>query len=200
MESWERENVFALDVEMVEGFCGGNRTFLAGRVVLVRNHPRLDWIKVLDTYIKYDPGEVTNYMTRWSKLEPWMIESGIERQAVVDFLLRLITGHKLVTFSGRGDLASLGLTTRTVSMFVSEHIELQDYFARPNGKPYGLGPLVEYFGYQRLGRPVIIRHNCVDDAQYTLRLYMDHYREDATFSPECYIPTKKEYCAKYGIY
>jgi hypothetical protein len=129
-----------------------------------------------------------------------MIESGVECDAVVAFILRMITGHKLVTFAGAGDFASLGLCPQVVDMYASERIELQDYFRRGDGRPYGLGPLVDFFDYQRMGRKVIIRHNCVDDAQFTLRLYLDHYRQGEQFLPDGYIMSKKEYCRKYGIY
>lgn len=194
------EVVFALDVEMVEGMINGCRTNVAGRVVLVRSDPKLVWIKVLDTYIKYEPRVVTNYMTKWSRLEPWMLDSGVDRDTAVTFFLHAVNSHKLVTFSGAGDFASLGLSPKVVRLFTSEMIELQEYFVRPDGRPYGLGPLVEYFGYQRAGRPVIIRHNCIDDAQFTLRLYLDHYGKcENEFHPERYIMNKKEYNSKYGI-
>lgn len=198
--SIENEIVYAMDVEMIEGRFIGTSRNLAGRVVVVRNDPTLTWTKVLDTYVWQDPAIINSYKTRWSRLHPWMIQSGVDQEAVVSFILRLISGHKLVTFAGAGDLASLGLSPDVVDLYASERIELQDYFCRKDGRPYGLGPLVDHFGYKRIGQQVVIRHNCVDDAQYTLRLYLDHYQHGQIFSPESYIMTKKEYCRKYGIY
>lgn len=191
--------MYALDVEMVHGNLTGENQLLAGRVVLVRSDPRKDCVKVLDTYVKYDEGVVQNYMTKWSRLEPWMLESGVTRDVVVDFLLRAITGKTLVTFSGRGDLMSLGISDGVLSLFVGKHVELQEYFKRWDGSPYGLGPLVNYYGYKRQGRPVIINHNCVEDATYTLKLYKDHYDEHGEFEPTEYIPSKREYNRVYGI-
>lgn len=191
--------IFALDVEMVEGLVDGVRKNLAGRLVLVRNDRRTEWIKVLDVFIRYPDGVVTNYMTRWSKLEEYQLSSGVDRQTVVDFLLHLITGHTLVVFCGSGDFRALGVSRRIIDMF-AHVVELQDYFRRPDGTPYGLGPLVDYFGYQRMGRPVIIRHNCVDDAVYTLRLYRDHYSDSFEFIPDSRIMSKREYNTKYNLF
>lgn len=193
------ETVFAMDVEMVEGVVNGVRQNLAGRVVLVRNDRRTEWIKVLDIFIRYPEGMVTNYMTRWSKLEEHQMSTGIDRQIVVDFLLNIIHGHKLVVFSGASDFRALGVSRRVIELFATV-IELQDYFRRDDGTPYGLGPLVDYFGYRRMGRQVIIRHNCVDDAVYTLRLYLDHYSEDFEFIPETRVLTKREYNNKYNLF
>lgn len=194
----ESGTVFALDVEMVEGVVDGVRQNLAGRVVLVRSDRRVEWIKVLDLFIRYPEGVVRNYMTRWSRLEQYQMDSGMDRQLVVDFLLQLIAGHTLVVFSGSSDFRSLGVSQRVVGMF-AHVVELQDYFKRSNGTSYGLGPLVDYFGYQRMGRPVIIRHRCVDDAVYTLRLFLDHYQEDELFVPDSHILSKKEYNQKYNL-
>lgn len=196
------EPVFALDVEMLETKIGGNRKNSAGRVVLVRSDPILTWTKVMDVFVKYEEEQITDYMTNWSKLEPWMIASGVHLDSIVDFIFQTISGHKLVTFAGASDFRALGISPRVVDLFASERIELQNYFKRGNGTPYGLGPLVEYYGYHHKYnlRPIIIRHNCVDDAQYTLRLYLDHHECGGVFTPSEYILSKGEYRRKYGIY
>ena len=200
MASWDDQVTFALDVEMVNGVVNGESQNLAGRVVLVRNDPYVEWIKVIDAYIKYPDGVVRDCLTRYSRIKPWQLQMlGMPRDAVVNFILSAIYGHTLVTFSGHHDLRSLGIEMDVVKRCVSQHIELQDFFKRPNGTPYGLGPLVDYFGYTRNDRKVVIRHNCVDDSVYTLRLYRDYYQANTTFQPVTYVLSKREYCTKYGI-
>ena len=203
MEPWERDIVFALDCEMIQCFVSGKRINMAARIVLVKNNPKFisyGWSKVLDTYIYHPKEIVRNYMTRYSGIEPWMVKEGAPMDAVVTFLLRAIAGHTVVTFNGKSDFLSLGITSETVLMYASRHVELQNYFQRPDGTPYGLGPLVDYFGYRRNGRPVIIRHNCVDDALFTLRLYVDHFRDGEVFAPLYPVLSKSEYYTKYSLY
>lgn len=200
MEDWDKEVTYSLDVEMIEGILDGRRQNLAGRVVLVRSDPFVEWIKVMDAYIKYPDGVVLDCMTRYSRIEPWQLQLyGIPRDCVVNFLLSNLLGCTLVTFSGRHDFASLGISEEAIMNYVRRHVELQTFFKRADGTPYALGPLVDYFGYSRNNRKVIIRHNCLDDAVYTLRLYRDYYQEDFPFAPVSYIMSKKEYCNKYGI-
>lgn len=198
-----KKAVFAMDVEKVEALIGGVRKQVAGRVVLVREDRKVGWIKVLDLFIKYPPGVITNYLTKYSKLEPYQLDYGVDRQTALDFLFAVIHNGILVTFGGCHDYVSLGTTRRIVELF-AETVELQEYFKRPDGSAYGLGPLVEYFGYRRNGKLVIIRHYCIDDAVYTLRLYLDHYRgddddDDAVFSPTRHIRSKREYKIRYNV-
>ena len=190
--------VYAIDVEMVRG---RQLQPLAGRVVLVRTDPYIEWVKVVDAYVRYPREEVRDCMTRYSRIEKWQLDTyGVDLQSLVSFLLAILKNQTLVTFSGRYDFASLGITEQQLRDVLKKHVELQDFFKREDGTPYGLGPLVDYFGYSRNNRKVIIRHNCCDDAVYTLRLYRDYYRDDIPFKALCYIMTKKEYCAKYGLY
>lgn len=197
----KRGVVFALDCEMITGIVAGKRKQLAGRIVLIKSDKRYGYIKVLDTYITYDPSVIVKYNTKWSHIEPWMVAEGLPREIVISFLLHAICGHTLVTFSGKNDLDSLGLDAFTlIHKHSVRYIDLQDYFKRQdNGSPYGLGPLVEYFGYRKDGRRVIINHHCVEDAFYTLRLYVDYYRPDSVFQPDFPVLSMKEYKTKYDI-
>lgn len=190
--------VYAMDVEMVQG-C--NRQLLAGRIVLVRSDPHDEWVKVLDVYVRYPNGIVRNCMTRYSRIEKWQLNKyGVDLQTVVLVLLDILRNKTLVTFSGNHDFSSLGISNTQVQNVVKKHVELQDYFKRPDGTPYGLGPLIEYFDYSRhCYQDIIIRNNCCDNAVYTLRLYRERYRKDIPFKASCYILSKKEYCAKHGL-
>lgn len=203
MESWEKEVVFALDCEMIKVSVDGKARNMAARVVLVKCSPIFNstgCTKVLDTYVYHEQGSIRDYLTKWSGIHPMMVQEGVQLNAVADFMLQLIAGHTLVTFSGHCDFAALGIDGNIVSRFAKKHVELQDYFKREDGRPYALGPLVDYFGYQRNGRQVIIKHNCVDDAVYTLRLYMDHYEADGDFNPSVPILTKSQYVRKYFLH
>src|ERR1700761_3653394 len=97
--SRSHEVVFALDVEMVTGNLTGRRENLAGRVVLVCNDPVRDRVRVvLDTYVKHEEGVVINCLTKWSKIEPWMLDGGIDLFTLREFLMNLVAGHTLITF------------------------------------------------------------------------------------------------------
>jgi hypothetical protein len=195
------EVVFSLDCEMITGMFDGKRKQLAGRVVLMKSDKTYGYVKVLDTYIKYRRDIIVSYNTKWSHIEPWMIGEGLPRRHVVSFLLTAIRGRKLVTFSGMNDLNALGLDLDTlVNKHKVQYLDLQDYFKRSeNGLPYGLGPLVDYFGYKWNGFQVIINHNCEQDAFYTLRLYLDYYYPNEPFLPTDHILNKEEYKTKYHL-
>lgn len=186
--------ILSMDCEMVRG----KRRHICGRVVIVSHDSYNRFTILLDTYVKYPPGEVVNCLTRWSKIRPWMLETGMDYLLVVEKVLSIISGNILVTQNGGADFACLGLTVHYVSS-ICQHVELQNYFKRPDGNAYGLGPLVEYFKYMSDGRPVIIDHDCVQDAVYTLRLYLDHYRHEGVFEPTGFIPSVKIYRTKHGI-
>lgn len=193
MELWEREVVFALDVEMVTAVFGGKRTAIAARVVLMKTDLRTGTRKVLDTYVRNEKAVIVDYNTRYSRIESWMVDEGVDVDFVSSFILQAIRGHTLVTFNGHADFAALGLDENTIKTFAKKYVELQDYFRRPDGQPYGLGPLVHYFGYERHGRPVLINHHIIDDTFYTLRLYLDHYVANDTFYPTKAILTTKQF-------
>ena len=194
------ETVFALDVEMVSGVWGNRVKNLAARVVLYKRDAKYGTEnKVLDTYVSYPEGVVRSYNTRWSHIEPYMLRDGVSLPLVRAFLLELVEGHTLVTFAGKGDLASLCLQESEVRRRVAKYVDLQSYFVRPNGMPYALGPLVDYFGYSRSGRQVVIDHDCVDDAYFTLRLYLDHYLPYGIFEPVVPVLNKQAYKEKYGL-
>ena len=113
------------------------------------------------------------------------------RDAVEEFILSAITGHTLITFSGM-DVNALGISKEKLLEHASEHIVLQDYFQRFDGRPYGLGPLVYYFGYLRKsGQPVIISRDCFVDAVHQLKLYQDHYVPVGLFHPEGTVLNKR---------
>lgn len=200
--SWTKPDVvFAVDCEMVTTLVDGKRKQSAGHVVLVKSDAKRGVVKVLDTYVHYDPSKVQSYNTRYSHIEPWMVEEGVPLQTVAYMLLRLVRGHTLVTFGGRGDLASLGLNEAYVRKFVKKYVDLQTYFQRTDGSPYGLGPLVDYFGYTRGPRAqkrVVINHDVEDDAKYTLFLYLDDMW--VNFVPSNEILTTKSYRLKYRLY
>lgn len=194
--------VFALDCEMIKATDGSQ---LAGHVVLVKSDLCSGSKKVLDTYIWHPEASILSYQTRYSRIHKWMIDEGVPLDSVVSFILRAIRGHTLVTFNGKADFSALGLGQATVLQYVEKHVELQDYFRRPNKQPYGLGPLVLHFGYQRNGRPIIVSHRCADDAFLTLRLYLDHYYHNdgeisPFFQPEKPILSNTEYKKKYRLY
>ena len=193
------EVVYALKCEMVTAEIGGKRKQVAGRVVLAKSDRKYGFIKVLDTYVKYAAGQVTNCNTRWSNIEPWMIEEGMPRSVVVNFVLMAVRGHTLVTYSSNSNLSALGIDKSTVRIYAAKYVELQQFFKRANGEPYGMGPLIDYFGYQREGRSVVINHHCVEDAYYTLRLYLDWYVAFSVFAPTSYILSKEEYKTKHHL-
>ena len=176
----------------------GTRGHLCGRIVVVTLEENASLRVLLDTYIKYPPGTIVDYLTPWSKIKPWMMASGTPIQIVVPKLVALITGKTLVTQNGTSDFASLGLSLSFIRS-ICKHIELQTFFKRPDGRAYGLGPLVEYFGYRVNDSPVIIDHDCVQDALYTLKLHRDHYEHYGVFEPKCFIPSVKVYRRIHGL-
>lgn len=200
--SWAPEEVvFALDCEMVTVLKDGKQKQAAGHVVLVKSDKKYGTVKVLDTYIRMRNSDVRSCKTQYSQIERWMLKEGIPVSTAVYIITHMVKGHTLVTFGGKADLDALGITEAYMLQFVSRYIDLQRFFKRENGQPYGLGPLVEYFDYKENGEKVIINHDCEQDAKYTLRLYLDHWYDPGwvLFLPEVYIRSAKEYKQQYGL-
>lgn len=184
----------SLDCEMVKGV----RRHIVGRVVLVGKADDGSFKLLLDTYVRHPPGAVVNCLTRWSRITPVMLAGGLPHSVVVQMVIGIIRGTTLVTQNGRADFACLGLDQEFVSS-ICNHVELQSYFKRPDGSGYGLGPLVEYFKYTANGEPVIINHNCIQDALYTLIIYADHFKSSGVFVPAVPIPSVKQFRERHGI-
>jgi hypothetical protein len=176
----------------------GKRKHICGRVVIVSLDESENPVVLLDTYVRHPHGEVVNCLTRWSNIRRWMLDRGIPYPLVVLKVIEIIRGNILVTQNGNADFACLGLNKDYVEA-ICHHVELQSYFKRPDGSGYGLGPLVEYFKYESDGSPVIINHDCIQDATYTLKLYNDHYVADGTFLPDSIIPSVKMYRLKHSL-
>ena len=87
-----------------------------------------------------------------------------------------------------------------VDEFAAERIELQDFFKRADGQPYGLGPLAVYFGYKRNGRRVVLNRDSVQDAFFQLVLFREHYLFHGSFQPAGEILTKSEYTRMFRVY
>ena len=175
MDPWERV-VYTIKCDLDTALIDGKRQRVAGRVVLVRfDGFTYEYRKVLDTYVKYPPRTVVDFHERYSRLTPALLSSGIDRESVVDVVLKLVSGQMLVTFAGRTVFAALGINDYVIDRYVYKHIELQDHFKRQDGQPYALGPLIVYFGYRVHGRQVVLNRDLVQDAYFQLRLYNDHY-------------------------
>lgn len=200
MEPWERA-VFTVKCDLVTAVIDGKKQRVAGRVILFRfDSLTFQYRKVLDTFVKYAAGVVVDTHPRFSRLSFEILSTGIDRDSVVDVLLKLVEGHTLVTFSGSTVFAALGIDEYIVGRYVGKHVELQDFFRRPDGQPFALGPLAIYFGYKHNGRQVILNHDSVQDAYYHLRLFNDHYSANETFEPMSAIMSKAEFCRKYNVY
>lgn len=184
----------------------GTRKLTAAHVVLVKRDESEKVVPVFDTYIRYAPGVVVNYNTRFSRVAPWMLKDGMSKETAVSIIKRMIKGHVLVIFSGKNVLDALGITESQLRKYVTDYVDLQGYFfKRVNGQPYGLGPLVEYYGYKENGKRVVIHKELAKDAEYALRIYIDHYDPVSFFFPEffgssTYIMTSKEYARLYKLY
>ena len=182
---------FGLDCEFVRGTWNSftrSWKMMAGQVVVVESIENSKKV-VYKTYIKYEDGLVTDYMTRWSSLDQRKLNSSESKPLTVvqKELHDLLSQGFVVTLGGSGDFRALG-------MDITEYkgIDLHDhfYFAHDDdelgyfgikGNPCGLGPLVYFFNYRdQNGKRVIIKHNCEDDAWYALRIYLDHYEKDET--------------------
>lgn len=177
----ERKTVFSLSVDHVKGLVEGKRRPLAAHVVLVKTNPIIGIQKVLDVYINYPKSMIVDYQTAFSGIEPCLVSDGINRSAVINFLLQAIKGHTLVTFAGDADFMALGIHQNIISRYAAEYIELQDYFKRYNGQAYGLGPIAFHFGYLQT-RDFKYR-DIVKDAEIQIKLYENEYRTASIFSP-----------------
>lgn len=190
--------VFSLNTQHVKGVMNNGKIgMIAARIVLIKKDHQYGWRKVLDTYIKHAPGIVIDHMTPYSKISPWMLSDGVSLEVARDFLMELIRGHTVITFAGDTKLKAIGLSADLINL-ESNHIELQDFFKRRDNQPYGLGPLLKYFGITtRKGMPAIAGRDCVEDAQYQLTLYEEHYQKSESFTPFSEIMNKLEYLRLY---
>lgn len=188
----------SLDTEMVRH---RNGKHVAARVVIAKKDDFDVNVKiVLDLYVRYGEGEICNYLTRYSHIQPsQLLNYGMPLAIVKRRVLQELRGCVLVTFNGLCDFRALGLSIQDITSNVIGWVELQKYFKRSDGSAYGLGPLTLYFGYKRFGKQVIINHDCIDDAYFTLRLFLDFWRSDTPFVPVQPIPNGKQYRAIFGL-
>lgn len=187
--------IVALDCEMIRAHSGKH---LCGRVVIVGTNDNSHFTVLLNTYVKYNPDSIANYLTPWSRITQDLMMTGIPLAQVKARVRELITGCTLVTLNGRADMLSMCFSMQEIEQRC-KFIDIQTYFKRESGQPFGLGPLVEYFGYKDDSRPVVIDHDCVYDAVYTLVLYNDHYKEGEVFVPLRPILSGKEYRKLYNL-
>lgn len=200
MEPWERVYI-TVKCDSVLGVIDGKRKRIVGRVVMCRYDTCTGaYTKILDTYVKHPDGVVVDYETRYSRLTPSLLQSGVTPATVANFFLQSINGNTLVTFAGSRAFAALGIDKTMVDDFAAEHIELQDFFKRPDGQPYGLGPLALYFGYTRRGRRIILNRNSVEDAYFHLVLFREQYLFHGNFVPAGEIMSKAEFTRMFKVY
>lgn len=187
----DEKTVFSLSVDHVKGVVEGKRKPLAAHVVLVKTNPMIGLQKVLDVYINYPKSLIVDYQTCFSRIEPCLLSDGINRSAVINFILQAIKGHTLVTFAGDSDFLALGIHQNIVSRYANEYVELQDYFKRDNGQAYGLGPIAFYFGY--LESRDLKNRDIVKDAEMQIKLYQNNYRTATVFSPIGSIMNRRQF-------
>lgn len=196
-------DLIALDCEMVQA---RDKRLLCGRIVVVSMNDKKEMTIIMDEYVSYPDGnaEVRNYLTKWSKIKPEMMAypKGRPIHEVRRDVIELIGGRTLVTMNGDADFRSLGFDKREIKFLYSlcNHVELQNFFKRPDGSPYGLGPLVEYFNYREsFDKRVVIDHDCIQDAWYTLKLFVDHYDPTLLFIPSKPIPSVSVYRRQHRL-
>ena len=161
----------------------GRHRLLAGRIFVV------EWMadgrieKRMDVFIKREEDEVDdgllNKQYRWSRIRKEDLANGKDPDAVRERLLSLIRGRTLVTMAGEGDFRALGLACHEIEAECCWR-ELTKWWKRKKWDEEGmyvvahefcgLGPICEYLGYKQ-----IIDHNCIDDASFTLRIFMEHH-------------------------
>ena len=175
---------------------------LAAQVVIVEEI-KGEIIKVYESYIKYPPDMITDYKTKYSGMTAALLSQGQELEKVKQDIKDLIGNQTLVTLAGKDDLESLSFE---VSDF--KHFDIQWHFWKTNpndsdsATPCALGPLVEYYGYKdAYGKPVVIKHVCEEDAYYTLKLYLDHYRYPETRDEPSFddVITSTKYREKHNL-
>ena len=138
--------MFGFDVEKVQGQKLGSKYQLLAAHVCVVSISKDDSVNVaMNRYVKRSWNEVTDLMTRYSRVTWKNLESSDDMSDVRKDFLSLVKGNVLVAFDGDMDLKSMGLMPYDLREANCERVELQHYFEAESGK-YGLGPLVEYFG------------------------------------------------------
>ena len=183
MEVWEDEVVFTIKCENVTAVVDGTRCQVAGHVVLKRYDPYGKMRTVVDTYIRHE--EVLDYMTTYSGITREIARTGMDLSTVTAFIAAAVRGYTLVTFDGRSVFSAL----RVQSFDVARHVELQEYFCRPDKTPYGLGPLLLALGYNFQPH----RSSCAMLASFMMNLYFNDYRRTPTFEPRRPVLSAKEY-------
>ena len=158
----------------------GRHPLLAGRIVLVEwmGDGRIE--KKMDVFIKREENEVDGQLLQQqSRIRAEELANGKELAAVRERLMSLIRGHTLVTMTGETDIRALGLSRSEIEEECCWR-ELTTWWKRKEwdergmnvvGHEFcGLGPVCEYLGYEK-----IIDQNCIDNASFTLRIFMEHH-------------------------
>lgn len=177
--SLDCENVALKGVRTITGRI--EHPLVAGRVVVV------EWkegapVVVLDKTIKRTREELDMALLRYHSrfngfLTLQQLEQGTPLADVSNAIANLVRGHTLVTLAGAGDFKALGITPTEVRQTCLWR-ELHSYWVRwvwnKDGvevqQPCGLGPICDYLGYD-----VVIQHDCINDAKYTLRIFMEQH-------------------------